>query len=167
MDLSPYEPWLKLTHVLGAFMFATGHGVSMFVMFRVKRETDAERLKALLDVSIGSFAFSFAGIGVLVLAGAIAGVAGGFWGQGWLTVSVILLVVVFGAMTPMAAIPLANIRRALGMRTRETKPGDPLPEPKPIADILAMTAALRPDRVLLVGGTGFVVILALMTLKPF
>jgi hypothetical protein len=167
MDLTPFEPWLKLTHVLGAFMFATGHGVSMFVMFRVKQETDPERLKALLDVSIGSFGFSFAGLGVLVLAGAIAGISGGYWGQGWLSVAVLVLVVVTGAMTPMAAIPLGNLRRALGMRTRETKAGDPLPEAKPMTEVLAMTAALRPDRALAVGGAGFAIILALMTLKPF
>ena len=40
MDLTPYIRWIVFLHVLGAFMFAAGHGVSMFVAFQVRRETD-------------------------------------------------------------------------------------------------------------------------------
>ena len=167
MDLTEYQVWLKLAHVLGAFMFATGHGVSIFVAFRLRRETEAARMAALLDVSIGSFAFSFAGIGILVLAGAVGAVAFGYWGQGWLSVSILLLVVAFGLMTPLIAIPMGNLRRALGLQTRETKPGAPRPEPRPQAEVVAMAQALKARETLAVGGTIFLVIVALMVLKPF
>ena len=50
MDLTPYIGWIVFIHVLGAFVFAAGHGVSMFVAFQVRRETDRARMAALLDV---------------------------------------------------------------------------------------------------------------------
>jgi hypothetical protein len=49
MDLTPYVAWIVFAHVLGAFMFAAGHGVSMFVVFQARRERDRGRLGALLD----------------------------------------------------------------------------------------------------------------------
>jgi len=56
MDLTPYIRWIVFLHVLGAFMFVAGHGVSMFVVFQVRREADRTRLAALLDLSGWSLA---------------------------------------------------------------------------------------------------------------
>jgi uncharacterized membrane protein len=48
MDLLP---WLKLLHILGAFLFVGAHGVSMLVAFRLRGQTDRARLASLLDLS--------------------------------------------------------------------------------------------------------------------
>ena len=47
MDL---YPWVVLVHIVAAFVFLMAHGVSAFVAFRIRGETDRTRLAALLDL---------------------------------------------------------------------------------------------------------------------
>ena len=75
MDLTPYMPWIVFIHVAGAFAFAAGHGVSMFVAFRVRTEPDRARLATLLDLSGTSL--GVAGIGMRTRRSARAASSGG------------------------------------------------------------------------------------------
>jgi len=43
--------WVVFLHVLGAFAFVMAHGVSANVVFRLRHETQRERIAALLDLS--------------------------------------------------------------------------------------------------------------------
>lgn len=47
MDLTPYLLWLKFAHILGAFLFVGGHGVSMAMALRLRRERDPARMLAM------------------------------------------------------------------------------------------------------------------------
>jgi len=167
MDLTPYLAWIVFLHVIGVFAFVAGHGVSIAVVYRIRRERDPARLGALLDLS--SWSLNVAGIGLLVLlvAGIVAGIVAGDFGRLWLWTSIVLFVVVGGLMTPLGAIPLGKIRIALGQRTRALKPGDPDPVALPMDQIAAMLDALRPGILAVIGGGGFLVILWLMKFKPF
>lgn len=167
MDLTPYYGWIVFLHVLGAFMFAAGHGVSMFVVFQARRERDRARLGALLDLS--GWSLGVAGIGLLfVLAfGILAGIVAGLWGQGWLWASLALFVVIGVVMTPVGGTYLRNLRLAIGQRPRNAKPTDPDPVPVSDGELAALQASNRPEILLIVGGGGFAVILWLMMFKPF
>lgn len=167
MDLTPYIRWIVFLHVLGAFMFVAGHGVSMFVVFQVRREADRTKLASLLDLS--GWSLGVAGIGLLILfvSGIVAGIVLGSWGATWLTVALILFVVIALVMTPVGGTYLRNLRVAIGQRPRNAKPGDPDPVPVTDAELAAMRASRRPELLLLLGGGGFVVILWLMMFKPF
>ena len=167
MDLTPYIGLIVFLHVLGAFLFVAGHGVSMFVVFQARRETDRTRLAALLDLS--GWSLGLAGIGLLVLlvSGIVAGIVLNDWGKTWLWVALALFLIIGILMTPVGGTYLRNLRTAIGQRPRNAKPGDPDPVPVSDGELAALQASRRPELLLLIGAGGFVVILWLMMFKPF
>lgn len=167
MDLTPYSPWIIFLHVLGAFMFVAGHGVSMFVVFQVRKERDRGRLAALLDLSAWSLGVAGIGMVVVLLTGILAGIVLGSWGRWWIWISLALFLVIGIAMTPIGGTYLRNLRLAIGQRPRNAKPGDPDPVPVSDEELAAMQASRRPELLLLLGAGGFVTILVLMMFRPF
>lgn len=167
MDLTPYIGWIIFLHVVGAFMFVAGHGVSMFVAFQVKRERDRAKLGALLDLS--GWSLGLAGIGLLILlvAGILAGIVLNSWDKSWIWISLGLFIVITLLMTPIGSAYFTSARRAIGQRTRGLKAGDPDPVPVNDAELAAILDSPRPRLLLTIGGVGFLVILWLMMFKPF
>jgi len=167
VDLTPYVGWIVFLHVLGTFMFVAGHGVSMFVVFQVRREPDRTKLAALLDLS--GWSLGVAGIGLLILfvSGIVAGIVLNSWGATWLWVALVLFIVIALVMTPVGGTYLRNLRVAIGQRPRNAKAGDTDPVPVTDEQLAAMRASRAPELLLLLGAGGFVVILWLMMFKPF
>lgn len=159
-------PWVVLTHVVAVVVAFGAHGVSAFAMFRVKRESDRVRLGAILDLS--STALIAAGI-LLVLGlvlGLVAAVMGGHFSRLWPWVSIVVVVIVWIAMTPMAANPMSAVRQALGQPSRLDKKGE-APQPRPDGELAAAQARLRPELVAGIGVVGIAVLVWLMEMKPF
>lgn len=163
-------PWIVFLHVTGVLLFFIAHGTSMAVGFRLKREHDPARVRALLDLSSWTL-----GVGpsiafvVGVLAGIAAGIMGGWFGQAWIWIAIVLLAVVAGAMTPMVAARLNVIRTAAGTRAINPFSRKP-PEAPPTQDdgeLERLLAAWDPRPAAVLGFGGFVVILWLMYFKPF
>lgn len=167
MDLTPYIGWIVFVHVLAAFVFAAGHGVSVLVAFRIRRETDRARMAALLDLSQLSVAIATIALIVVLLAGIIAGIVLGSWSKAWIWVSLVLLIAIGGAMTPLGIGYFNQIRLALGLRTRDFKEGQPDPVPASDETLASILASRRAEQLLAIGGVGFLVILYLMMFKPF
>jgi hypothetical protein len=167
MDLTPYVGWIVFLHIAGAFMFVAGHGVSMFVAFQVRRERDRGRLAALLDLSGRSLAVAGIGLLVLFVSGIVAGVVLGSFGRWWIWISLALLVVIAGLMTPVGVGYFNRIRLALGQRTRNVRAADPDPVPASDADLAVLLASRAPETLLYLGAGGFLVILWLMRFRPF
>jgi MFS family permease len=167
MDLTPYMPWIVFIHVAAAFVFAAGHGVTMYVAFALRREKDRARMAALLDIS--GWALGSAGIAVLVvfIAGIVAGFGGNHWGRLWLWVSLVLFIAIGVAMTPIGGAWFGRLRAGLGQRTRNLKPADPDPVPLADVELAALQASNVPEILLAIGGGGFLVIVYLMMFKPF
>ena len=76
-------PWIVFLHVAGGFGFMLAHGASASVAFALRRERNLERLRALLDLSSGSFNVMYLSLLVLLAAGDTAGFMQKWWGQGW------------------------------------------------------------------------------------
>ena len=167
MDLSPYIRWIVFLHILGAFAFVAGHGVSMFVVFQVRRERDRTKLEALLDLSGWSLALAGIGLLVLLISGILAGIVLNSWGAWWIWISLALFIVIGIVMTPVGGNYLRNLRLAIGQRPRSAKPGDPDPVPVSDGELAALQASRAPEILLLLGAGGFVVILFLMRFRPF
>jgi len=167
MDLTPYLPWLRFLHIAGAIAFVAGHGVSMFMAFRLRSEREPSRMLAMLDLSSDSLVVAGIGLLVLVVSGVVDGIVAGYFGQLWIWLALIVFVAIFVAMTPLAAKHFDTIRAALGQRTRATKRGDPDPVPRPIEEVVALASGARPEQLAVIGGGGLLVILWLMTFKPF
>lgn len=167
MDLTPYITWIVFLHVAGTFMFVAGHGVSLFVVFQVRKERDRARLGALLDLS--GWSLGLAGIGMLVLflSGILAGIVLGSFGKAWIWIALVLFIVIAMLMTPVGGKYLTAIRVALGQRTRGLKPADPDPVPASDAELEGLLVSRAPETLLLLGGGGFLVIVWLMMFRPF
>ena len=162
-----WYPWIRLLHVLGAFLFIAGHGVSVFMALSLRREREPARVAALLDMSSLSLGLMYSGLMTLLVFGILAGFMGSWWGQLWIWLALGILVVLVVAMYPLGSNFYASVRRAFGIRAYADRNA---PEP-PVAVSAQEQAALlgspQPIILLIVGGVGFVLILWLMMLKPF
>jgi hypothetical protein len=167
VDFTQYIGWIVFAHVLGAFLFAAGHGVSLFVAFRVRRERDPARIGALLDASGGALIAAYVGLLILVVAGVLAGIVLQSFGRWWIWVALAALIAISIAMTPLGINYFNGIRMAIGQRTRDLKDTDPDPVPVSASELATILASRRPEQLLAVGGGGFLVILYLMMFKPF
>jgi uncharacterized membrane protein len=167
MDLTPYIRWIVFLHVIGAFMFVAGHGVSMYVVFAARRERDRARLGTLLDLSGWSLAIAGIGLLVILVSGIVAGIVRNSFGSGWIWVALALFIAIGLAMTPIGGTYLRNLRLAIGQRPGNAKPEDPDPVPVSDAELAALQASRRPELLLLIGAGGFVVIVWLMMFRPF
>jgi uncharacterized membrane protein len=150
-----WYPWIVLAHVIGAFGFVFGHGASAFVALSIRRETDAERVGAMLRISQLSFAVMYPSLLLLIIAGVVAGFAGGWWGQLWLWVAVGLLVVELVLMWSLASPYYMNLRKRLAAGAVG---GD---------ELTAVVNSPRPIVLLWVGSIGLLLIIWLMVVKPF
>ena len=163
-------PWIVFIHAAGVLLFFIAHGASMAVAFRVRRERDPARVRALLELSAWSVTLwpSIALI-IGIAAGIAAGIMGGHFGRLWIWLSLVLLIVVSGVMTPMAAMRFNAVRAAAGIAV--TPPFSRRPPPDPPApdevELRRLLDAWNPIPTAAIGLGGFLVILWLMFLKPF
>jgi small-conductance mechanosensitive channel len=158
---------IVLIHVVAIVVFAVAHIVSAVSMFQVRSTSDRAQLQAILGRSAKALTIATIAILIGFVAGLVLGFMGSWWGSLWIWVSLVLLIVVGGAMTPLAAIPMNGLRTALGMRLGRAKAGEPDPVPQDDATVAAARAALRPELVAAIGVAGFVAITWLMQAKPF
>lgn len=145
-------------HAATILLFFIAHGTSMAVAFKLRRETDPVRVRALLELSrfsLGAPAIVFVLIGLV--SGIVAGFMGDWWGQLWIWISIVLFVLVGGLMTPFATKRLERIGAAAGA-------GDASEDPDELRRLLE---AWNPLPVAALGMTAFLVILWLMFAKPF
>lgn len=149
-------------HAATILLFFIAHGTSMTVAFALKRETDPTRVRALLELSRFSIGVGPSAMFVLgLVAGIVAGFMGGHWGALWIWISLVLLVIIGGLMTPLATKKLQRIGVAAGIPAKDgTAAEDP-------AEMRRLIDAWQPLPIAAMGLVGFLVILWLMFAKPF
>jgi hypothetical protein len=161
-----WQPWVTLAHILGAFAFAAAHGTSMLMAFKLRTERDPGKLAGMLDLSMAGINWLTWAFLLLLASGIASGFLGDYWGKGWIWVSIGVLVVVTGLMTPFGAIHYSKVRAAIGMPNPRKK-DEPAPTPVPAAELDALLTSARPWILLGIGGVGFAAIIFLMRFKPF
>ncbi|HEY9515948.1 MAG TPA: hypothetical protein VIQ74_09740 [Gemmatimonadaceae bacterium] len=102
-------------HVLSAFLYLLAHGGSVAVAFRVRRETNAERVRALLDLSRSTVAVANYMFVATLVRGVALGFLGHWWSAGWIWLSIVILVLVLAVMGRAAAPYFRRIRGAVGL----------------------------------------------------
>jgi len=162
-----WYPWLIFAHIIGAFGFAMGHGASALMAFRLRTERDPGRIAGMLELSLAGINVLTWSLLLLLASGIAGGFANNLWGKGWIWVSLALLLLISGLMTPFGAIHYNRVRAAIGVRSPRAKATDPLPEPASAAELEALLIGPQPWILAGIGGGGFVLILALMHFKPF
>src|ERR687898_564983 len=158
-------PYIVLLHVVGAFVFALAHGVSVAVGLRLRGVRSREQVAALLELSGIAIGGLYVGMLLLLVGGVWAGFAGEHWGRLWIWAAIGTLVVVTVAMYAIATPFYGRMRAAAGGA----------PDPKQIAplggiapdELSRMGASSRPIWLAVIGGIGLLLILWLMVVKPF
>jgi hypothetical protein len=162
-----YQFWVFL-HLVGVFGLLLSHGVSAGVSLSLRRERDADRVRALLDLSTWALSGFYVSLLVLLAGGITAGFLGDWWGAGWIWAGLGTLLAVMFAMYALATPYYRRVRQAVGLQTpAQKKKGE---EPGPLASAEELDQLLRSSRpwtLLAVGVGGLLVILWLMVLKPF
>jgi predicted integral membrane protein DUF2269 len=159
-----YE-WTKLIHVASAFGFILAHGASAAVALQLRRERDPGRVSALLDLSRGAMGTAtWIAALVMLLSGIWLGFQADWWGRVWIWVSIGILVLIMGLMTPLGGTKLNRIRAALGM---SLDPKKPAPAAVSRTELEAILETWDPVPLTAIGLGGLLLIVALMVLKPF
>jgi len=164
MDL---YPWVVTAHVFFVIIAFGAHGTSVFAMFQARRERDRARLAAVLDLSQASLGVAGVGLVLALILGIVAAVMGGHFSRLWPWAAIGVVIVVFGAMTPIGATPMSNLRKALGLPGRGDRPSDAPRQPGSDADLRAAQARLRPELLSMIGVATIAVLVWLMEAKPF
>ncbi len=159
--------WVVFGHIVAVILAFTGHGVSAFAMFAVRRERDRARLATILDLSAGSLMLSSIGLLVAIILGIAAAIMGDHFAKFWPWAAIAIVVVVIGSMTPLAGNPMNGVRKALGQKVYGDKPTDPPRVPGTDDELAAALARVRPEIPAVIGVVGIVVLSWLMRVKPF
>ena len=160
-------PLIVVAHILGGFIFAMAHGVSLFVAFRIRGQHDPDRIRAYLELSGGTVPMMYAGLLILLVAGIGAAIMRGWFGFGWPWLSLGLLVGLALLMYQRGSVYYNQVRRAVGLRTYQDKPDAPVPAPRPTEEVVRLLNTRRPEELAVVGGLGLGMIIWLMVAKPF
>lgn len=157
--------WLVFVHVLGVFGFLLAHGVSAWVVFRVRTERDVTALRSLLQLSASAVIASMVALVVLLAAGIWAAFVGHWWAMRWPWAALGVLVVIWGAMSAQSGRTMRRVRELVGFTGMSTV--RPEAEVTDKAALAVAQAAVRPWVGATIGGVGLVVLLWLMMFKPF
>jgi hypothetical protein len=163
--------WLVFAHVTSVFGFVLAHGVSTGVLFKLRGEHKLERIRALLDLSKRSVAWTYALLVLIGVTGFAAVYLADWWRQVWDWASAALLILIALEMDWIGDPYYDRLRVAVGVEDPKVKnraPPGPLPDtPAGEAELVRLLRSPRPGLLALVGIVGLAAILWLMVLKPF
>lgn len=160
-------PWLIFLHTLSAFTFFLGHGTSVAMAFRIRKETDYLRIRAMLDLSESTMIV----MGVAFLIMGLSGLAMPFilqlWGKGWIWASIVLMVIVLLQMIFMNEKRYKILRKLVGLPYRQGNKILPAEAPASPAEVEAHIKKMNVNELVFVGYVIPMIVLWLMVFKPF
>jgi hypothetical protein len=159
--------WLVFIHVLSAITFFLAHGTSAAMAFRLRKETDLARIRAMLDLSDSTLEFmlvAFLGMG---LTGVVLPFLMQIWNKGWVWVSILLMVFVFIWMVWMNERAYKVLRKLVGLPYRQGSKEFPAMTPAGTEEVAGLLSKTRVTGLVIVGYIIPVVVLWLMIFKPF
>lgn len=162
-------PWLVYLHVLATLTFLFAHGVTSIVAWRLRSVPDPATARAWLGLyAAGRYVMLFYGsLLVLLVSGVAAGFMGDWWSQGWIWLSLALLVAIIVGMFLIGTRHYGRLRQALGLPWFDGRKEHPAGEPAPNEEIQALLASSPALALTAIGFGGIAVILWLMMFKPF
>jgi uncharacterized membrane protein len=151
--------WWKFIHLVGVVGFMAAHGTSMAATYLLRRIREPSKIAGVLQLSAATVTTFYLSTLVLLAGGIGAGIVGNWFAQGWIWVSLGLLIAVGILMFPLARGYFRRIRMVIELidSGTEVSAGD-------------FARVLDSGQPLLITGTGSVAILLmvfLMVIKPF
>ncbi len=154
-----FQLWLSV-HMLGVFGFVGTHGVSMFVLWQVRKERDRAKLAELISLSGQTALPMYVSLAVLLVGGIGAGTTFGLFTDWWMTTALLILIVEIGLMSAIAKPYFRRITEATALRPS----GVPRVSDEELESLLTSG---EPMIITLTGAAGLLIILWLMIFKPF
>jgi hypothetical protein len=159
--------WLVFIHILSALTFFLAHGTSVAMAFQLRKETDTERIKAMLDLSATTIIFMFIAFLVLGISGLILPFLFQFWNTGWVWLSIVLMLIVFFWMVFMNERNYKKLRKLVGLPYMVGNKEHPAEPPASQDEIQAHIQSISLTQLVLIGFVIPAFVAWMMTFKPF
>jgi uncharacterized membrane protein len=159
--------YIVYLHILGALGFMIAHGASASMAFRLRKEKDMDRIRAMLDLSGFPTMIMYLSLLVLLVAGITLGFMGHWWNRGWIWTSIGLFLAIAILMGVLGQRHYHGLRKLVGLPYFEGSKEQPATEPASQGEIEAKIGESSPIFLSMVGFGGIAIILWLMMFKPF
>jgi hypothetical protein len=159
--------WLIFLHVLSALTFFLAHGTSAAMAFKLRRETDFARIRAMLDLSDSTIEIMFVSFLGITLTGVILPFLMHIWNKAWVWLSIVLMIFVFVWMVWMSERAYKALRRLVGLPYRRGSKEYPAEPPASIEEVIGLLKNISMTGLVFVGYVIPAVVLWLMIFKPF
>jgi len=159
--------WLIFLHVLSALTFYMAHGTSVAMAFKIRKETDFTRIRAMLDLSWSTMILMGVSFLIMGLTGIIMPFMIHIWNQIWIWASIVLMLFVFIYMAMFNETSYKQLRRLVGlpyMKGGKELPAEPPSSPEEVAALLKKTSVTG---LVVIGYVIPAIVLWLMVFKPF
>ena len=162
-------PWVVYLHVLATLTFLFAHGVTSIVAWRLRGVPDPATARAWLGLYAAGryFVLLYGSLLVLLISGVAAGFMGQWWDEGWIWLSLALLIGIIIGMYVLGTNHYSKLRRALGMPWFDGRREHPAAEPAPPAEIEPLPARSPALPLTPLGVGGMRGILWLVWFKPY
>ena len=159
--------WLIFLHVLSALTFYMAHGTSVAMAFKIRKETDFIRIRAMLDLSWSTMILMGVSVLIMGLTGIIMPFMIHIWNKVWIWASIVLMLFVFIYMAMFNETSYKQLRRLVGlpyMKGGKELPAEPPSSPEEVAALLKKTSVTG---LVVIGYVIPAIVLWLMVFKPF
>ena len=159
--------WLIFLHVLAALTFYMAHGTSVAMAFKIRKETDFTRIRAMLDLSWSTMILMGVSFLIMGLTGIIMPFMIHIWNKIWIWASIVLMLFVFIYMAMFNETSYKKLRRLVGlpyMKGGKELPAEPPSSPEEVAALLKKTSVTG---LVVIGYVIPAIVLWLMIFKPF
>ncbi len=162
-----FTQWILFLHVLSAITFFLAHGASAAIAFRIRKETDFERIRAMLDLSATTFMAMLISFLVMGLSGLTLPFLVKLWDKWWVWISIVLMVIVTVWMSLFNEKGFKELRRLVGLPYMRGNKQFPAESPASAEEVAAHLKKINLHTLVIVGYVIPAIVLWLMVFKPF
>src|SRR5215510_8747823 len=135
--------WLIFLHILSAISFFLAHGTSAAMAFQLRKETDFNRIRAMLDLSLSTMILMGISFLILGLTGLVLPFLIHIWNKIYIWLSIVLMLFVFIYMAAFNESHYKQVRRLVGlpyMKGNRNMPAEPPATPDEVMALLSKTS---------------------------
>jgi len=159
--------WLVFIHVLSAITFFLAHGAAAAMVFKVCKETDFVRIRAMLDLSVSTFQVYMFSFVVMGLTGLAMPFFIHIWNKIWIWLSIVLILFVAVWMGLVNEKQIKQLRRVVGLPYMQGNKEFPAEPPASSEEVTTFLKTINPTQWVIVGYGIPAIVLWLMVFKPF
>ena len=162
-----FNKWLIFLHVLSAITFFLAHGASAAMVFKIRKETDFTRIRAMLDLAVSTFKAYMLSFLIMGLTGLTMPFLIHIWDKVWIWLSIILILFVVVWMGLVNEKQIKQLRRLVGLPYMQGSKEFPAEPPASPEEVAALLKKINPYQWTLIGYGIPAIVLWLMIFKPF